>query len=264
MLRYAGGKFKARRDIAEMAPLDYAEFREPFLGGCNLVWEIPADKKIWLNDACPYVFNYWRWLKEDETAIDTIMVLRDKVLWSSDENKRLMFEAAKMPFIMGDPLAYLMINRYAAQCIVSMRRKNIASMGSAFLCDGFAAVTRPKLEAIREILQRSRLTNLDYSVLLTTPGKNVWVMLDPPYTIRDNGSPLYEYSFSEADHRMLAKRLKKCKHRWLLTIGPGDLTRELYKPADYWIFHRQYMRSVLPGRKKAEEREELLICNYDE
>ena len=57
MLRYPGGKYRCRKLLHRLAPIEYREWREPFLGGAGLIWEVPERIPLWLNDKNPMVMR---------------------------------------------------------------------------------------------------------------------------------------------------------------------------------------------------------------
>ena len=260
MLRSPGGKYKARKLIHSLAPLAYREFRESFLGGCNLIWDIPDDKAIWINDANPLIIRYFEAIRDDPDFIDSMMQLKKRLI--TNEQKRTEFMAAKARLALTfDPLSFWLVNRYAAQAIVSLNRKDIASFASVFIRDGLDTVTRAKMERLRSILRRPNCTITcgDYAPLLEAPGDGVWLVLDPPYLMDHRNSPIYEYYMDEAEHVTLSRRLKSCEHKWLMTIGDCRISRDLYR--GFRMRHRRYTGSM-PHRTPDRNRTELIVMNY--
>ena len=56
--------------------------------------------------------------------------------------------------------------------------------------------------------------------------KNSFIYLDPPYY--NKGSELYQFSFSEYNHRKLSETLKKIKFPWLLSYDHSEEIKKLY------------------------------------
>lgn len=71
-----------------------------------------------------------------------------------------------------------------------------------------------------------RLTVSDFAPLLRAPGDAI-VFLDPPYY--GEGDRLYRHKMSDADHLRLARMLRDCPHRWLLTYDDHPFIRRLYR-----------------------------------
>jgi DNA adenine methylase len=180
---------------------------------------------------------------------------------SFTERKALFHEARIGLALTHDPLAFFLLNRYACNAIVSQNRKDYASFGSVFNHDGMDTITRAKLLELKQFLIRSKITNLDYSALIDAPGKDVFLIIDPPYTIITHQSAIYQYAFSKREHEFLAERLRATKHQWLLTIHSHKRVFDLYK--DFNFSHRRYC-CTMPHRAKNNNRarEELWITNY--
>lgn len=260
MLRYPGGKYKCRKLLHSLAPLRYDEYREPFLGGAGLLWDVPPGKRIWINDANPVIIKYYEALRDDDQFISRVIELRDQLVTA--EEKRAAFMNAKSKLALEyDPLAYLIVNRFAAQALVSFERKSIASFSKVFTRDGLQVVTRSRMETLRDILRRPncRLTCGDYASLVENGGDAVWLWLDPPYLLHDHGSHLYEFHLDTSGHRILSERLHACKHKWLMTIGDCRISRELYQ--GFRMRHRRYT-CLMPHRTPDRNRTELIVMNY--
>lgn len=81
-----------------------------------------------------------------------------------------------------------------------------------------------KIDLLSPYLRQARITNLDFSVLLTEGSRSL-VYLDPPFFgVSDS---LYQYSFSEVDHRRFMKSLRHSEHDWLLSCNDRPEIREL-------------------------------------
>lgn len=88
-----------------------------------------------------------------------------------------------------------------------------------------------------------RLTAGDFGPLLTTPG-DATIFLDPPYFVE--GPNLYSHGFSILEHLRLAKLLRTCGHRWLLTYDDAPFIRMLYKWARVETVSVRYQRPDRP------------------
>lgn len=260
MLRFPGGKFKCRKFLHSLAPLHYDEYREPFLGGAGLLWDVALEKRIWINDVNPMIVKYYAALRDDDHFISQLLELKARIV--TPEQKRTAFMSAKSKLALEyDALSYFVVNRFAAQAIVSFERKSIASFASVFIRDGLKAVTRPRLEKLRDILRRPncRLTCGDYSSLVDAAGHHVWLWLDPPYLLHDHSSHIYEYHMDKNGHVLLSTRLRACRHKWLMTIGDCKFSRQLYQ--GFRMRHRRYT-GLMPHRTPDRNRTELIVMNY--
>lgn len=127
---------------------------------------------------------------------------------------------------------------------------------------------RPKLNTYRSAPIRARfavtaLFNLDFEefLLQTSPGKEDFVFLDPPYDT--DFSTYAKHPFSQDDQRRLAKcLLKSCSAKWMLVIKDTPLIRTLYEGQGLNImaFDKTYQVSFMNRNNRRASH--LLIANY--
>ena len=264
ILRYNGGKIKAAPLLKSLLPLDYKEYREPFVGGGALFAKIDPSIKRWINDVDPGVVQVYRELKRNPRFVEHILTLKNKLETADDVHRE--FQLAKLDFgIDGDPLAMVCLNRYAfGQFVKREQRRNIASCSFHHLRNGMKPLTRERLTKARELMRRTRITCGDYGDLLEAPGVDVAIYLDPPYWLSNSvhGQPLYQYDLSEQNYYELEERLRACRHQWLLTLGDDELTYRLFiRPGRWNIFRRGYRASGVI-RKKQPRKREIIIAKY--
>ncbi|GMV27638.1 MAG: hypothetical protein AMXMBFR58_36690 [Phycisphaerae bacterium] len=81
-------------------------------------------------------------------------------------------------------------------------------------------------------------TSDDFAAVLDEPG-DYWAACDPPFV--GQGHKLYRHSFTEAEHRRLARVLRRVGKPFLVTYDDTKLVRDLYEPwavvdvADIWF-----------------------------
>ena len=261
-LRYPGAKAKASKLLHSLAPADYREYREPFLGsGPMLLGSVEAESR-WLNDKNPLLIRFWKWFRDDEEALHRMALTARRLTNASDrEIERAFVQARAKVQQSKDPFSFWFLNRFAAAAIVSLRRPDIASLSTALRRKGMAAMRPARLAAIRAALRQKglELTCGDYRPLLRKTGERVWIYLDPPYLLKDKGSHIYEFPFTPDEHVALAGELRCCRHSWMLSNGDSPFIRRLYK--GYRIRHRRYTGSM-PHRKSDRFMTELIITNY--
>jgi DNA adenine methylase len=109
--------------------------------------------------------------------------------------------------------------------------------------------------------EKTRITSVDYQELVTAPGDDVFMFLDPPYF---TATKLYGHSGSlhAFDHWKLAKLLKTTNHRFLITYDDCDEIRELYSWAKIQGWKLQYGMNNCNLDRKSRIGSELLITNY--
>ena len=113
------------------------------------------------------------------------------------------------------------------------------------------------------LLQNVEITNESYENLLFKNGKDVFIYFDPPYW-KSMKSKLYGKNgdlHKSFDHTQLAKSVRKCKHKWLITVDDSDVIRQLFAFANIHPWKMQYgMNNV--GKKRARKGKELFVTNY--
>jgi len=260
-LRWNGGKAKAARDLWSLAPSRVADYREPFAGNASLLWTVPSDIKRWINDIDCDVIRYHRAMKSRPNYIDEILSLKDRHTTADDMCRA--FSLAKIDWCIYDcPVAYFLLNRLCYGQVVRRSRNNVATFWFSMLDNGFKAITRERLERSREIYQSVQITQGNYWDLLEAPGDDVWIMLDPPYLLRNQNSAIYEYDFNVQQHEELYERLSVCKHRWLMTIGNCRTSHRLWvESGKFNVMTRKYTYTAVK-RKKYTNSYELIITNY--
>lgn len=260
-LRWNGGKAKAARDLWSLAPSRVAEYREPFAGNASMLWHVPTNVKRWINDVDPDLIRYHLAMQSRPDYIEEILSLKEE--YPTTDALKHAFSLAKIEWHFYDcPVAYFLLNRLCYGQLVQRSRNNVATFWYSMIHNGFNAITRHRLEVSRVIYADVEITKGSYGDLLDAPGEDVWIMLDPPYLMRNKGSAIYEYDFDVAQHEELRKRLGACKHRWLMTIGNCGLTHRLWvKDGDFNVYARKYTYTSIK-RKRHPNAYELIITNY--
>jgi len=127
----------------------------------------------------------------------------------------------------------------------------------------FSFVGIEKLKKYSQLTEKWKITNIDYSEVMNTPGEDVFVFLDPPYDIKDflYGKDREMHKFF--DHDKFAEDVYKCPHEFMITYNVNDRLLELYK--DYHLREWKLRYSMAHrGEKGTDEnvKTELLVTNY--
>ncbi len=260
-LRYPGAKGKASRLLHALAPTGYSEYREPFFGSGTMLSGAMRSACVWINDKSPMVVRFLEWFRDDEDALEKMVTTARRLTCAPDAQIRREFVQARAAVMLyRDPYSYWLLNRLAASAIVSLKRRDIASLSQTLRRNGMTPIRRERLLHFRDSLRAAHvtLTQGDYRALLRASGEQVWVYLDPPYLLRRN-SQIYEFGFTRADQLQLAHELKQCPHAWMLSNGDSRFVRRLY--SGFRIRHRRYTGSI-QHRTLERGKSELIITNY--
>ncbi|MBE9034246.1 DNA adenine methylase [aff. Roholtiella sp. LEGE 12411] len=262
-LRYPGGKSKAINQIVEYLPDNFAEFREPFVGGGSVFIYLKQkfpDIKFWINDLNRELFLFWKFAQSDiANLVKEIRHIKDKYtngkllfteLTTVDVNNLSDFERAVRFFIL---------NRITFSGTVES-----GGFSHEAFHKRFTNTSIERLEKLGCILTENvQITNLDYSHLLNAEGKNIFVFLDPPYYSAAK-SKLYGKDgdlHTSFNHQIFAELLIQCQHPWLITYDNSPQIRENFKSVKIAEWELQYGMNNYKQNGAAKGKE-LFITNY--
>jgi len=266
IFRYPGGKSRnaPRREIMGRFPSEFAEYREPFIGGGGIYFALDPSVKRWINDRNEGLVAVYEALRDrPQEFIQTcrqIPVL-SQLEKSSDAGRESGKERLEktfkdmMQFPDADPaVRWFFRNRTGFSGRVSGDKVSVSSP------ERWNVVNGDRLEEAANVLTNTQITCGDFLPLLEAPGDDVFVYLDPPYrcdTDRPPKSRLYAHSFELEDHERLADALDHCPHKFLLSYDDVPWVRNRYR--DYTIFEAAWTYSVANSRPIGKE---LIITNY--
>lgn len=283
IFRYPGGKSKksVRQKILAHFPDNYSEFRDAMVGGGGIFFAIPTTVKRWINDLDPHLISLYQAL--NERPDEFIALCREipppqdgEPLASTKPGGKLLYNA-RLKGVFEDfadneecdqALRYFFVHR-----TVWAGRVNYDIPSRMYFSNpnGWKTAHSSKMEAAAEILQDVKVTCGDYKRLIEEEGQDVLVYLDPPYfknTELAQNSRLYKFNFEVEDHERMAKLVKKCKHRVVISYDDHSYIRELYKD-----FNQNKAEWKYCGTSSAEDQgqngrtkeagKELIITNYE-
>jgi DNA adenine methylase len=259
-LRYPGGKSRAVNLIASLLP-EFDEFREPFLGGGSVFLHTKQKfptKKFWINDLYLELFKFW------QTAQSNIDNLLKKIYkW------RQQFPVGKelYCFLNQNLSRFDDLEKATAFFIYNRITFSGTSLSGGYSEEAFdkrfTESSIQRLKPFAEVIQNTRITNLDYKELVTPDGNNVFIFLDPPY-FSATKSALYGKNgnlHKSFDHAAFAKIMETCCHKWLITYDDSPVIRKLFSFAQITPWNLTYgMRNVT--KKSDQNGKELFISNY--
>lgn len=267
--RWPGSKHHLAKTILSLAPSGWREYREPFAGNCSILWEMETrGRRLWINDKNPTLYNYYTRLTGPTTEfIDEVDLLVQQAVMPGEVFN--LWLSMKPRFRQDDPVALLILSRLAFGEMVRLGRKDSCSYDRKYL-GSMNCLNRRRLLASRRILlaaKQLKITCGDYAPMLTAPGRDVWLYLDPTYYINSpdhngcHGQPLYDYILDRDQHIELRDRLLKCKHKFLMTIGNSVFENYLYRDKGFRIIASPY-RDHASRRSRTPRYCELIVMNY--
>lgn len=261
-LRYPGGKSRAVARILEQLPEHFEEYREPFVGGgavfVRLRQKFPH-VPMWINDLNFDLFCFWKETQNDSTrlarAVHEIRV--------STEDGRALFETLREQ--LDSPLSDF---ERAVRFFVLNRISFSGTVDSGGYSEGafqgrFTESAIRRLHELGPLLTGVKITNQDYTHVTRSPGKGVFLFLDPPY-LSATGSRLYGVNgtlHTSFDHAEFARQMRQCRHSWLITYDDSPEIRRNFDFAYQVSWELQYGMNNYK-RNFAAKGEELFITNY--
>lgn len=260
-LRYPGGKSRLVETISKIAPKDFTEYREPFLGGGSVLMRIAEDypgRKYWGNDLYYDLFCFWSICQQYPQELE--QRVREILKEWGNEGKKMVY------YLISQLDNYNPFERAAAFYILN--RASFSGLGRSFSQNCFEHKLNDP--SINRILQTGQLlnkediilTNEDFSVVLQGGDENTFTFLDPPYYKARNLYGRKGELHNSFDHQRLSECLKECKHKWLMTYDDCEYIRELYKDYNIKEYELMYgMNNV--GNKTGLKGNEIFISNYE-
>ncbi|MGI8892725.1 MAG: DNA adenine methylase [Bacteroidia bacterium] len=259
-LRYPGGKSRAVGLISGLIP-EYAEYREPFVGGGSVYIQqkqIHPEGIFWINDLYEPLYHFWNQLKENKNQlIDAIRKFR-KMFTDGKELFYFLKHNYTRFSILEKAAAFFIFNR-----ITFSGTSDSGGFSKASFTGRFTESSIERISLVQPVLENTKVSNLDYEILITTPGKNVFLFLDPPYYSATR-SALYGKNgnlHKSFDHLRFADLMKNCRYNWLITYDDSPFIRDLFSFANIFSWDLKYgMRNV--SNVSDQNGKELFISNY--
>ena len=273
VLRYPGGKSRIIYYLfrKNMIPQEIKEYREGFLGGgsCALAFSVMyPDIPVWVNDLYYNLYCFWTQLQTNpDSLVNRLLELKDKACEAEDvtqleeKHRQLYSDMRDLIDTSTDPFdiatSFYILNRSSFGGFTEQNK-------NAFIRDSykntiFSQSKIKKLSDISTIIQPWRITNQDYRDLMTDPGQDVFVFLDPPYDIKDFLYGKDREMHKNFDHHLFADHVDGCLHKFMITYNVNDWLEERYKNYYQRYWKLQYGMVHRQNNKKTE----LLVTNYN-
>lgn len=258
-LRYPGGKTRVAAKLISYFP-DFCEYREAFLGGGSVyikLKQIYPERSFWINDLNKNLYSFWACMKKTpEALIESIQFIKD----NKKIGKDIYFELKNLRTHKISDLAvkFFILNRITFSGLIES-----GGFSEHAFEERFTQSSINRIEKLSSLLNKTKITNLDYKNIIDASGKDVFIYLDPPY-LGAVKYPLYGNRgdlHKEFDYKGFASVLKNTNHKWLLTIDDSKDMRSFFKFANIRKIKVQYGMSNVK-KSTAKIGNELLITNY--
>lgn len=261
-LRYPGGKAKALLQISQQLPLEFLEYREPFVGGGSVFIYLKQkypQLKVWINDLNPELYRFWKVAQQN---LDGLVSEVREIKKKTQNGKDLFIELAKIQTQELNDLEravrFFILNRITFSGTIEAGGYSQGAFEKRFTDSSI-----DRLADLAPVLADIKITNLDYSDLLKQPGEQVFIFLDPPYYSATK-SKLYGKLgtlHTGFDHQRFAQAMEHCYHSWLITYDDSPQIRENFQFATIVPWQLQYGMNNYK-QEKAAKGQELFILNY--
>lgn len=224
MLRYAGGKSRAVRQLKEYIPDE--PIVSPFLGGGSV--ELQHKQQVYANDCVEPLIDFWKALKHNKEQL--IADIQSYYPVTKDVYKQLQ----ATPFT---PASFFVVNR---------------SCFSGCMTGGFSGTrfTQSSIDKLRNVdVSHMEFYCEDYeSFLHKFP--NHFAFLDPPYDCENL------YLSKPFDHERL-RNVLETRDRWVLCYNDTPYIRKLYEGFEIKPIQWTY------GMTKNKQSNEILLFSKD-
>jgi len=278
-LRYPGGKTRVAKLLLAYAP-EHKEYREVFAGGAALFFHKAKCEKNWINDRHPGLYAFYVALRDHFPAFAKLCRKQAgdlRTIFNYWADRRDLMDASDGDYIVERAVQFFFINRtvWTGRVVYDPQRRSRLYFSNP---EGWGRLEEKlgKLELIAQKLQGVTISNDSFEQCLSHLSNNALVYCDPPY-IRDTycsaTDKLYDKSFNEEHHRLLARLLEETPARVMISYDDCPQARDLYSGPKWrfvelqWKYCGRHAVTDDARRNGVKERKvsgrELLILNYD-
>jgi DNA adenine methylase len=263
-LRYPGGKQKALAQIAAQLPSSCAEYREPMVGGGSVFLHARTNgmaKRYWINDQFEELIAFWQTVQNTDDCRELSRQLEQlRTSFKSAAQIKKYFLQARLEHTeetFRQALLFFFFNR-----VTFSGTTRAGGFSSSAALRRFTESSIKRLAPLPAALDDVKISCVDFEEVVTAPGKDVFIFLDPPYftATRLYGKNGNLHAF---DHERLSSALKRSPHRFLITYDDCEEIRRLYKWApkvESWSL--QYGMNNCNREHLSKVGCELFISNY--
>ena len=270
-LRYPGGKSRAVTKMDQYFPdfRNYAEFREPFLGGGSVALYVTKKYphlKITVNDLYEPLINFWVQLQQFGDEL-TDKIRQYKSTHPEPDSARELFNNSKESV---NDRSLDIIERAAAFYIVNKCSFSGLTESSSFSAqasnNNFSMRGIEKLPEYSFLISSWHINQYSYEYLMENDiHDSLFVYLDPPYDIKDNLYGRKGSMHKGFDHDRFASDCDKHSNiHMMVSYNSDQLVKDRFKNWQAVEYAHTYtLRSVGEYMRDQQERKELLLLNYN-
>ena len=269
-LRYPGGKSRACVKMDQYFPdlREYAEFREPFLGGGSVAIHVSKKYphlKITVNDLYEPLINFWTQLQQFGGDL-TDKIRNYKSTHPEPVSAKELFLECKNRIndksldCIERAAAFYIVNKCSFSGLTESSSFSQQASNSNFSMRGIE-----KLSGYSDIISHWHINQYSYEYCFRTDiHDDLFMYLDPPYDIKDNLYGKKGDMHKGFDHDKFAEDCSQSQVHQLISYNSDQLVKDRFKDWNVGEFDLTYtMRSVGDYMREQKTRKELLLFNYE-
>ncbi len=258
-MKWYGGKFCLAATIVSLLPPHHT-YVEPFGGAASVLLNKPPSRVEIFNDRDARLVNFFFVLRDRADEL-----IQSVTLTPYSESEFCLSKQSK-----GDPVE-------RARRFLVQYRQSFSGLGEAFarsarhrsrcrMAENVASWLSNIDDNLPQIVERLRCVEVHCrsatDLIKQYDSPNSLFYCDPPYvhsSRRAGSRAMYAFEMSDDDHRELAKVLKACKGKVVLSGYPSPLYTKLYRS---WRSVSVDVPIRLPAGKQKTHRNEILWFNF--
>tara|TARA_B100001094_G_scaffold131604_1_gene127407 strand:- start:831 stop:1739 length:909 start_codon:yes stop_codon:yes gene_type:complete len=279
LLHWIGGKKKLLYRILDNIPEKFNDYYEPFTGGGIVSFNMPFEKKCYINDINKDLINLYRVVRDNPKELKKLLNKYKKQFNNiSDKEKRKKvflkqrdrFNKLKGKYNVERAALYMFINKTCFNGLLQINKNDLctSAMGTNINPTFY---NEDNINDITNFLNKSyvKISNKDYYEFIKNAKKGDFIYLDPPYCKDDITQCNIKYNTGEGwtydDHMRffdIFKSLKKKGIKAMMSNSYSKLIRKHFPKTKFNILKIPIHRVLARGSDNRGIRYEALIMNY--
>jgi len=231
-LKWPGGKRWFVCNYADLLPVEYGTYIEPFLGAGAIYIHLKPARAL-LGDINPELIGAYRAIQEDWQALESSLRYRQRRHREDPDGYYYWLRGKSSSDLVRRASRLIYLNRTCFNGIYRVNRQGQFNVPRG--TKDKVVIETDDFKSMAEVLAGAELVAGDFEALIDRAGAGDFVFSDPPYTVRHNYNGFRKYNevlFSWADQERLAEALLRAANRGakvLCTNANHKSVGDLYK-----------------------------------
>lgn len=260
-LKWAGGKrWLVEKKICPI-PKNYKRFCEPFLGSGAMLFHLEPESAI-INDINAELIETYQTIATDWESVYHVLKQYDRK-HCKEFYYKIRSTSPRKPHLKAARFIYL--NRTCWNGLYRVNREGLFNVPKG--TKDRVILPTDDFKSASDLLKRCSIYNSDFESIIDKAGKDDFLFVDPPYTIKHNNNGFVKYNekmFSWDDQVRLSEAIKTASERgvqFIVTNARHSCIKELYRG---FIQYPLIRASVIAASSQNRGiYEELLITNIE-